>query len=305
MKLFLIFTTLFVVIAQFTAASSSSYNGNKVSWYMPGTTGSETLKWFHDAATIINKPAVATGVYYCCNEFEILANGNFQQNIPDCKIEDLVQPLKQQNFSIHFVMGINTDSVLNRTWQNTSALAQLAKAAAQFNFDGFLVDYEPSKDYTDSHKQAYADFLSALSKSMHSVGKQSGFDSAGWGILDAWSYYRRTDVDICTSMTPTYNYLPPNAEPLKKFVLAETNPISGMPIKSVGAGIGTTLAPGIKPEWDYHWTQPTLTAFASWLKSPAANVTRMDFWRADIDSNLPASSTATWVLESAAMFLGY
>eukprot|EP00756_Hemistasia_phaeocysticola_P065709 Hpha_TRINITY_DN8738_c0_g1::TRINITY_DN8738_c0_g1_i2::g.45172::m.45172 len=136
---------------------------------------------------------------------------------------------------------------------------------------------------------------------MHKHGKESGFDAAGWGILNAWQYYNTTGADIATSMTPTYNWLG-NGEKLRSFILGELS--GGMPRSSIGAGIGTTVAPGRTGKWDYNWTEPTLNQFVSWLKSEeGGNIPRVDFWRADIDYNWPANGTASWVFSAAQMFL--
>jgi hypothetical protein len=243
--------------------------------------------------------SVATGVYLCCGAFGIDSNGVLAR-ITDTDIANDIAGLTAAGLTVHYVMGIADESIMSGSWRSTNAVASLASVAHANGFDGYICDYEPASDYTERHAQLYAEFLQALSAAMHAVGKQAGFCSAGWGILDFWSAYRSTKVDICTSMTPTYNWLG-NGEPLYHFVLQEIAE-GAMPIASVGAGLGTMVASGYKPEWQYNWTEQTMQTFSAWLRS-AANVTRMDFWRADIDHNWPPRATASFVFRAAAAFL--
>jgi hypothetical protein len=238
-------------------------------------------------------------VYYCCGAFAIDGAGGLAR-ISDAEIAADVAPLKSAGLTLHYVMGIADEAVLSQTWKGTDAIAMLAAVAQTHNFDGYICDYEPSSDYTLRHAQLYSEFLGALSGAMHKVHREAGFCSAGWGILDQWSTYRTANVDIATSMTPTYNWLG-NGDPLYRFVQGET--ASGaMPVATVGAGVGTTMVAGYKPEWQYNWTAPTMKQFATWLRD-TANISRMDLWRADIDHNWHPAATAPFVFEAAAAFL--
>lgn len=286
-----------IIVAFFISFASC----RDISWYMPQGNGLLTNAWLANASKEFagNKP-IATGVYLCCGAFSIDDNGALTRRTDD-QIRMDISGLSAAGLKVHYVFGISMVSILQQSWKSSGALQAMSSVAEVLGFDGYICDYEPETQYTTKHAELYADFLYALSLSMHAKKKQSGFCSAGWGILDYWSIYNTSGVDIATSMTPTYNWLG-NGEPLFQFVVAELAK-GAMPRQSVGAGIGTMLAPGYKPEWDYNWTQPTLQIFTTFLTSDAVNISRMDFWRADIDPNWGPEATAPFVFLAAAAFL--
>ena len=292
----LVAARLFLVVL----LAGSCLSSRAVSWYMPRAGGPATLDWISNASvSFANKQPVATGVYLCCGAFSIDSTGLLNR-ISDADIARDIKGLADAHLTVHYVFSISMASILGRSWESTGVVHEMALVAYSSGFDGFVCDYEPSEDYSAKHAELYAAFLAALSSAMHRVKKQSGFCSAGWGILDQWSAYRSTGVDIATSMTPTYNWIG-NGDVLFRFVTEEIAP-GAMPRLSVGAGVGTTMATGYHPEWQYNWTEHSLTVFSTWLKE-TANVTRMDFWRADIDHDWAPEATASFVFRAAAAFL--
>lgn len=279
-----------------------------VSWYMPAGTGEQTLAWLASAAqlaapagsaTQADASTIATGVYLCCNQFSIDAGGGLSQ--PSiAALHTQSSALLQAGLTVHYVMGISNESIASGSWRDGLAIASLANTALVSGINGYIVDYEPANNYTEAHARAYADFLTALATAMHQVrGASVGFDSAGWGILDYWGVYNSTGMDIATSMSPTYAYTG-DGSAQRDFIMKQV--AGGMPLASIGAGIGTMLTSDHKPEWQYNWTAPTLSAFAGWLQG-TAGVRRMDFWRADIDHNYAPTATQPFVFQSAAAFL--
>jgi hypothetical protein len=287
--------SLFILALLFTHPASSAHQS--VSFYTARSDGRSILQWLQDAQTLANVPSVATGLYLCCGSFGIQDDGSLKR-ITDEDIATSARPLLQQNLTVHFVMSITDVSIASRNYH--SAIQELAAILQEHRFTGYLCDYEPSLNYSRAHAEAYGEFLTSLSAALHTVNGQSGFCSAGWGILDYWDVYRTANVDIATSMTPTYNWLG-NGQILRSFVSQEVAP-GAMPVASVGAGIGTTIVPPYHAEWQYNWTEVTLHDFALWLKNDA-NIQRLDFWRSDIDYNYAANATAKWVFAVAGLFL--
>lgn len=278
-----------------------------MSWYTGATSGEQTLQWLTTAAQLTaptgsstgsSALSIATGVYLCCNGFSIGADGRLAQPTPAALLNQSL-PLLQAGLTVHYVMGISNESIASGSWRGTPSIPSLVATAVSSGINGYIVDYEPSTNYTHAHAQAYADFLAALAAALHAAGKEVGFDSAGWGILHSWGVYAATGVDISTSMTPTYEYTG-NGSAMREFILGQIE--GGMPVQAIGAGIGTMLTSAYKPEWQYNWTAPTLSSFAGWLAG-TAGVQRMDFWRADIDYNYDPTATQPFVFQAAAAFL--
>ena len=53
------------------------------------------------------------------------------------------------------------------------------------------------------------------------------------------------------------------------------------------------------PKWDYNWTQPRLQSFIEYLRSQ--QVTKMAFWRSDIDDE--GNCTQPYYFAAASAFL--
>lgn len=268
-------------------AAALAAPARRVNWYV------DSGRVDANAAFIAQHAGALTGMYLCCNGFAFAANGTFG-GLSAATVRAQTQPLyaARANLTLFYVAAIDGAAVHSGAW--AAHVGAAADAAVTGGFAGFIVDYEPDTNYTAAHARAYAAFLTALATALHTRGKRLGFDTAGWGILDYWGVYKDTGADIFTSMTPTYDGT--NVTLNEEFV--DEQVAAGVPVDHVAAGIGTMLAPGQAPEWDYNWTQPKLSEFATWLG--AHGVAQIDFWRADIDSY---KVTASWYFDIAAAFL--
>lgn len=259
----------------------------RVNWYLAGGRIPQNV------AFLANNSASATGVYLCCNSFSFAADGSFA-GLSAAQVAAETTPLRALGLKLYYVVGIAEAAVHSGAWTHGIAAAVAAATLAPAAFDGFIVDYEPADNYTAAHAQAYADFLGALAGALHPVGKVLGFDVAGWGILDFWKIYATTGADIFTSMTPTYSGA--NLTNSQLFLAGEI--AGGIPLAAIGVGIGTALAPGEKPEWNYNWTADKLSTFLAFVGE--TGLQQVDFWRADIDHY---QDVAPYFLEQAAAFL--
>jgi hypothetical protein len=237
-----------------------------------------------------------TGLYLCCNAFTFQSNGSFT-GLSSAEIAAQVPPLVSAGLDVHYVISVTAESISSQSWKG-AAIEAAVQTAVQGGFAGYIVDYEPVTNYTLQHAQAYGDFLAALAAALHSESKELGFDIADWSILDFWSVYSTTGVDIATSMTPSY--FGTNVTRNRDFF--STALASGMTKKQLGAGIGTMLVPPYVGMLNYNWTAPSLTAFATWLAT-SADINRMDFWRDDIDHSFPPNATESFVYDAARLFL--
>ena len=156
------------------------------------------------------------------------------------------------------------------------------------NFDGYLVDYEPSlANTTEAHAIAYAAFLTQFSKSLHSKGKKLGMDVSGWGILDKYSLYGNINLDMLTSMaTYSGSNVTNNMDTVSKM-------LTGIDNNLIGIGIGSMCS---NQGFVYNWTQTDLNTFLSFLKEK--RIYNIDIWRADIDNPDETNTTLTWFLET-------
>ena len=269
-----------------TLAAPSFGQVRRVNWYTNAGRVDANVAWVTAHGTAL------TGLYLCCNAFSFADNGTFS-GISSATVRAQTQPLYAiRNMSLMYVIGVSGAAIHSGAWETHVAAA----AIATDGFDGFIVDYEPTSNYTVQHAHAYAAFLTALGGALHARGKTLGFDTAGWGILDFWSEYRSTGVDIFTSMTPTYKGN--DITESQAFVLKQIS--DGIPLGHIAAGIGTMLVDGEAPKWNYNWTSARLQTFTTWL-SDTAHVSQIDFWRCDIDSY---QTTAPYYFAVAEAFLG-
>jgi hypothetical protein len=274
-----------------TMESASAAPARKVNWYVGGGAVAANV------AFALENSSALTGMYLCCNSYSWHPNGSFS-GISDAEALSMVTPLSPPSLPLSppleliFVVSVSNESIASGSWAGNVDVA--AATAARVGVRGFVVDYEPVTNYTVAHAQAYAAFLTALADALHARGLVLGADVAGWSILDRWDVYAPTPVDFFTSMTPTY--FGSNLTMNEAFVSGAL--AAGIAPSRFGTGIGTILAPGCKPEWDYKWTQSALDTFLGWVGGQG--VGRVDFWRADIDHY---QQTADWVVEAAAAYL--
>jgi len=252
---------------------SSPVPKRRVNWYMSSGAITANIQFLQNNSNAI------TGFYMCCNSFTFEANGTFT-GMEDEQLINQTSPLLMvnPNLELLYVIGISNISIYTGSWVNgiEAAVDTLDRLSSYLH--GYIVDYEPSYNYSLNHSQAYANFLGAFKQALEKRNKLFllGTDVAGWGILDKYSILNSSNLDIYTSMTPTY--FGTNLSLNEQFVLTE---ISSFPINSIGIGIGSMLAPNEKPEWNYNYTETSLSSFLQFLINNAIN--RVDIWRADID----------------------
>lgn len=245
------------------------------------------------------------GAYLCCNLASVSANGTMLSNANATALSEEASALRQifkaQSASslageVWHVVGIDQEAVQNGTWRATSALTDLASAAASWGSTGLVVDYEPSTNYTMNHARAYGAFLTALGAALRDNNLKIGMDIAGWGILnkDFWPAY--PGLDRYTSMTPTYSGANVSLD-----IEFAAEAVAALPTGTPSFGVGTELLKACgTPKWDYHWTEAGLRAFVS--GAAAHGAAGIDFWRADIDHYCD-NGTQPWMLQASRDFL--
>ena len=83
--------------------------------------------------------------------------------------------------------------------------------AARLAWDGLMLDYEPSGNYSASHVRMYATAIEAFAKAAHAKGLRLGVCIGNWGIVDAhevpqgMKIYESAGADILMSMGATYH----------------------------------------------------------------------------------------------------
>lgn len=260
-----------LLVLLLSSSLSSVSSTAHVNWYMNGGDIPANV------AFVQNYSSALTGLYLCCNSYSFLANGSFIGKDDETIRNETIPLLNiQPNLQLYYVIGISNETFMDESWRIgiPTAVATLERLTNMVT--GFIVDYEPANNYTLQHSQAYANFLKAFADAIHSNGKgqQLGFDVAGWGILNKFNIYNETNVDIYTSMTPTYYGT--NLTENENFVEEE---LESLPVANIGIGIGSMLK--TPPEWNYNYTATTLNQFIQYLQS--VNISRIDIWRADID----------------------
>ena len=176
--------------------------------------------------------------------------------------------------------------------------------AVSQDFDGWIVDYEPTtQPYTSQHAEQYSQFLAAVSVAMHGVGKRAGFCTGNWGIIDVNHFaeqYAKSQVDIVSNMG---SYAFPGAmAPLQNYLvnaIRHLEPLGGANV--ISSDIGTMLVPPYKPPLDFHWQPDTLSEFLDFVSSHG--VQQVTAWRADLDENYLANATEAWFFKALASFL--
>lgn len=206
-------TAALLLAAAGAAAAAAAAPTRQVSWYMPRRSGEATVAWL-DAYS----HKAWTGVYLCCSGFSVAANGSATAP-PAALLRNETSAIVAAGGRVHYVASISNVSIATGSWRSGGAVPTLVAAAAAGGFHGYIVDYEPSTNYTAAHAAAYAAFLTALADGLHGAGLELGWDSAGWGILNpaSWPIYASVPGDIVTSMSPTYFNVPTS----RPFLLGE------------------------------------------------------------------------------------
>ena len=250
-----------------------------------------------NAALVANHFDAITGAYLCCEFGSVNASGAWKMgtNVSTARLH--MAPFK--GLATWMVIGVSNFSIAESNWEK--GIAEATSIAAQLAPDGltgFIVDYEPSTNYTMEHGMAYAAFLKALCRSLKPLNVRCGMDIARWGILKQsfWPLYIGSGIDRFTSMTPTYNAF--NITENKVFV---HDALTMLPPGSFAAGIGSTLTDALSCPMQFGWKNSTFTPFIEWMRS--VGVQSIDVWRCDIDKSYSPDPTAPFVFDALSHYL--
>lgn len=262
-------------------------------WYLAATRVAENVQFVREHSRAV------TGVFGCCNLLQVAQNGSVSSKASN--LSALVQPVvaalaPSRRLSYLAVFSVDEGAV--HSGRAASAVPELVRLAAEAGLDGLVCDYEPADNYTRGHAEAYATFLRALGVALRMSSMELGMDVAGWGILDDWDVYASlAEVDIFTSMSPTYNAK--NLTTDREFTTSLARAV-GPDRASIGCG--SMPAKGFESSCsnmpDFGWTNATFSAFTSWLRDEGA-VRSLDVWRCDIDHY---GKPAEWYIDAVARF---
>eukprot|EP00040_Diaphanoeca_grandis_P002922 m.23116 g.23116 ORF g.23116 m.23116 type:complete len:320 (-) comp14076_c1_seq1:59-1018(-) len=227
-----------------------------------------------------------------------------------------------EQFAPYWARGLTVTPALaltNASVMNGNAAKhadEVAAFAKRINVSGFMLDFEPDTSEV-SWVYAYRDYVAAFTTAMHNVGLKAEMCVSSWGILDGhelpngegYGVFAKTGVDVMMSMAGTYY----GTNLTKNLVNVDNELKDGVSLTQLAAGIGTQIDPTISDTCPpvkamgckvtggqcYNWTETRLASFVTSLVD--RNVTTIDMWRADIDSE--GVCTEPWYFEVTAKFL--
>eukprot|EP00927_Polykrikos_kofoidii_P077940 TRINITY_DN74820_c0_g1_i1.p1 TRINITY_DN74820_c0_g1~~TRINITY_DN74820_c0_g1_i1.p1 ORF type:complete len:307 (-),score=53.58 TRINITY_DN74820_c0_g1_i1:158-1027(-) len=275
------------VSLRFVCLVACAEASRRVRWYLAGGRAAANEAFVEKYANAI------TGVYGCCNMLSVAADGSVTIK-PNLQSD--AAPMLAKGLTYHVVAGVSGDGILSGGAK--AAAADVAKAVRDANLTGIIFDYEPASNYTKEHEQAYASFLKAI-KDAAGSSFEVGMDTAGWGILKDLSAYAPANLDLYTSMTPTYNAPAALSPTGKQFV---KDMVSTFGSGAAALGMGSMPAPGFEEKCanmpDYGWSNDTMTEFLTMAADDG--VEDVDIWRCDIDHY---GETPQWYFDALASFL--
>jgi hypothetical protein len=229
------------------------------------------------------------GFYPCCNKFTVSAEGFFLPEHNDSDVKAALNPYSELGLDVLPTLELDENYLFNFSGLPGGfdlVINNATDNAVRNNFDGYMVDYEPSlQNTTMAHSIAYANFLGQFAKSLHSKGKKLGMDLSNWGILNKYSLYSKLDLDIFTSMSTYYGTnLTDNMNIVKQMT-------SVIDTDKLAIGIGTMAT---NADFHYNWTEYKLDIFLYFLQDN--NITEIDIWRSDIDNTEQTGTTLPWFL---------
>ena len=262
------------------------------------TEGQYRARWYvnwnlvdQNVAFARTHPNALIGFFPCCNKFTVTDDGFFSPEHNDSDIKLALSPYSKLGLDVFPTLDLGENYFSNFSGLPHGFDPVIKNATDNIirnNFDGYMVDYEPSlKNTTLAHAMAYASFLKQFAKSLHAKDKKLGMDVSNWGILDKYSLYSTLDLDIFTSMA-TYS-----GENLTRSMDVVTKMTSTMNTKLIGIGIGTMA---INPNFYYNWTESKLNIFLEFLNKN--NIREIDIWRSDIDNPDETNTTLPWFVKA-------
>ena len=172
-------------------------------WPMRGHNSdpASNIKLVQDKSGGLPVSDVITGVILCCNDPKI----DYTVPAPHFSGTDisvLVAAYRKANLTVHVCLNLKpatmTPEAVTAARASIPTLVSWATAQA---IDGVVVDYEPSKNYSTAHVDAYASFLHELGVGMREHDMEAACDLASWGILDKYSAFVPAQLDFVTTMS--------------------------------------------------------------------------------------------------------
>lgn len=277
---------LVVLLHFFTVAAAVVATPRRVRWYVNAGRVSDNV-----AFATANARAL-TGMYGCCGLLSVASDGSVSRKLD---IAASAAPILAKGLTYHAVADVDGKGIISGA--AASGAKDVVRIAKEANLTGVIFDYEPAKNYTKAHEEAYATFLRSV-KEEAGTDLEVGMDIAGWGILKDLPVYANAGLDLYTSMTPTYDQKAALSSVGSAFVSSMISTLGSRAAAGVGSmpAAGHSGSCGQMP--DYGWNADGLEKFLT--QSGGKGLMTVDVWRCDIDNY---GETAGWFVDELATYL--
>ena len=279
------------------AAGRARTRRREMRWWVPANDQQGNLALFKE------HPEAVTGIYTYLG-LSASPAGTYLQPHSDQQMRNLTAGYISAGLTVMPAFAFDEKAVLaglaGRAAENATAVA------ARLAWDGLMLDYEPSGNYSASHVRMYATAIEAFAKAAHAKGLRLGVCIGNWGIVDAhevpqgMKIYESAGADILMSMGATYHAYGDLSKD-RDFVSEVYS--QGVAQGTYSVGVGTTLTSGCpRPaKTDFNWTEASLGAWFNWLSDDTRAPAAIDVWRADIDA--PGNCTEPFFFPALAKWL--
>lgn len=132
----------------------------------------------------------------CCNFATFEPNGTFSSRNVTQQLEQM-SVITSTKRDAWIVISVSQEAVYSGSWsRGLVAAAAIARQmlASDPLLQGWIVDYEPSTNYSMAHAQAYGAFLGGLVKALRPVGLSVGMVSGDFGPVSVCAIKRAARV---------------------------------------------------------------------------------------------------------------
>lgn len=236
-----------------------------------------------------------TGVYGCCDVIKIADDGSVSTKLD---IGWYSRPITQLGVTYHVMATPSMDAILSGN--ASKAASDIVDLVLDAGITGVIFDYEPTSDYGFEHENAYMSFLRAVKEAANGTSVEVGMDIASWGILKDLTAYVPAQLDLYTSMYPTY-YMDSALNVLGRGFVSQM--IETFGAEHVAAGVGSVPVGRYKANCSnyfkfYEWSPDGLENFTR--ISTVEGLLEIDVWRCDINSY---GTTPRWFFDALRDFL--
>lgn len=253
------------------AVGTQLHQKRQVRWWMSFSNRENNLR------LIDSHPKAVTGIYTYIGA-GVESSGGFSCPHNESYLREQFEPYWARGLSVTPALGLANASVM--TGSALQRVAEVAAFAKKINVSGFMLDFEPDTSEV-AWVHAYADYVEAFTKAMHSAGIKAEMCVSSWGILDGhflkngegYGVYAKTGVDVMMSMAGTYF----GSNVTKDLYNVDLEIKQGVSLSQLAVGIGTQINPSVAAGCPavgpmgckaaggqcYNWTQPRLEASAS------------------------------------------